>query len=156
MAVDPAGNVYVADFGNHRIQKFDGSGSFLLEWGGLGEETGRLNNPIRLACDAAGDVYVADHHNHRIQKFTPSGTYVMDWGTLGAGPGQFDHVNGIAIGPNGHVFATDLDNNRIEKFGFVSVTAPAGVEASSWTRIKARFHVPGSGALRQLDASSTR
>jgi DNA-binding beta-propeller fold protein YncE len=73
VAVDSFGNVYVADLGNNRIQKFDSSGTFLGEWGGYGSGDGQFSYPQGVAVDSSGNVYVADTNNHRIQKFTYSG-----------------------------------------------------------------------------------
>ena len=69
MATDGSGNVYVADAGNHRIQKFDASGTFLTAWGSYGSGDGQFAYPSGVATDASGNVYVADTDNHRIQKF---------------------------------------------------------------------------------------
>jgi sugar lactone lactonase YvrE len=103
IATDAAGNVYVADTGNNRIQKFDSLGNFQRAWGrdvdigvgggyeictvaasckvgatgGLG---GELNNPGGIATDAAGSVYVADTGNNRIQKFDSLGNFQRAWG----------------------------------------------------------------------------
>ena len=71
IAVDTAGNIYVADQGNHRIQKFDGEGNFLTKWGTWGFEIGEFWNPSGVAIDAADNVYVADQTNGRIQVFEP-------------------------------------------------------------------------------------
>src|SRR4030042_1741132 len=45
VAVDSSGNVYVADLGNHRIQKFDSSGGFITKWGSSGSGDGQFNYP---------------------------------------------------------------------------------------------------------------
>ncbi|MDX6607988.1 MAG: hypothetical protein QOD14_2528 [Solirubrobacterales bacterium] len=109
-ATDAAGNVYVTDYMNNRVQKFNSSGSFLRAWGkdvvaagpdetGTGFEIcvagvdtcqiggdystalgGELNNPIGIATDSAGGVYVADSSNNRIQKYDSSGTFLLAWG----------------------------------------------------------------------------
>jgi tripartite motif-containing protein 71 len=65
VATDAAGNVYVADSGNDRIQKFASSGAFLTGWGCGGARNGRFNGPHEAATDAAGNVYVGDF-NYRI------------------------------------------------------------------------------------------
>jgi len=65
-----SGIVYVADFNNSRIQKFDASGTFPLTWGSLGSVDGAFNTPEGVATDTSGNVYVADTFNDRIQKFT--------------------------------------------------------------------------------------
>ena len=64
-----SGNVYVADFGNGRIQKFDGSGTFLTKWGTPGSAGGQFKFPQGVATDASGNIYVVDLGNYRIQKF---------------------------------------------------------------------------------------
>jgi tripartite motif-containing protein 71 len=69
VATDAAGNVYVADAGNNRIQKFSSTGAYLTQWGSEGSGNGQFNGPIGMATDAAGNVYVADAANNRIQKF---------------------------------------------------------------------------------------
>ena len=89
IALDSAGNVYVCDTDNDRIQKFTSSGAFVTLWGGPGFRVGQLDDPEGIATDSAGNVYVADTFNDRIQKFTSSGVYVTQWGTFGSGNGQF-------------------------------------------------------------------
>lgn len=69
VAVDGAGNVYVADTDNYRIQKFDSAGGFLAKWGSNGRGDGQFHAPYGVAVDASGNVYVADPDNYRIQKF---------------------------------------------------------------------------------------
>ncbi len=49
-----SGNVYVVDTGNHRIQKFDGNGTFLCAWGNRGKTEGQLNFPYGIAVDKEG------------------------------------------------------------------------------------------------------
>jgi len=68
VAVDSNGNVYVADYGNHRIEKFDSGGGFLTKWGNYGTGDGQFTCPEGVAADSGGNVYVADNYNHRIQK----------------------------------------------------------------------------------------
>jgi len=69
VAVDSAGNIYVAGNIDHRIQKFTSEGVFITKWGGSGTGDGEFNNPCEVAVDSTGNVYVADRNNHRIQKF---------------------------------------------------------------------------------------
>src|SRR5919199_780072 len=69
VAVDPAGNVYVADTLNDRIQKFSGSGQFQAAWDSAGSPAGQLDNPSGIAVDARGNVYVADSGNDGVQAF---------------------------------------------------------------------------------------
>jgi DNA-binding beta-propeller fold protein YncE len=69
IAVDNEGNVYVADTGNNRIQKFSNDGKFIAKWGSYGTGEGQLNEPKGVAVDRFGNVYVVDSGNHRIQLF---------------------------------------------------------------------------------------
>ena len=117
IAVDSAGNVYVADTANHRIQKFDDQGNFLLKWGAPGSGAGQFNSPKGVAVDSVDNVYVVDSGNHRIQKFTASGSFVTAWGSLGSGPGQFNQPFGVAVDSQDNVYVTDTGNDRVQKFG---------------------------------------
>ncbi len=74
VAVDASGNVYVADRGNNRIEKFDTNGNYLAQWGTSGSGSGQFNQPFGVAVDSSGNVYVADTDNNRIEKFVPYGT----------------------------------------------------------------------------------
>lgn len=116
IAADAAGNLYVADITNHRIQKFDPDGEFLLEWGGQGTDPGQLDTPTSVAVDTAGLVWVADRHNHRIQWFENDGTFVGELGVPGSAPVEFDEPVGIATSTDGYVYVTDLGNHRVQKF----------------------------------------
>src|SRR5213592_803022 len=80
VATDGSGNVYVADSGNHRIQKFDANGTFLTAWGSPGSGDGQFRGPEGVATDASGHVYVTDYYGGRIQKFDANGTFLTAWG----------------------------------------------------------------------------
>ena len=116
VAVDSAGNVYVTDLGNHRVEKFTSGGSFIMSWGGGGTGNGQFSGPEGIAIDATDNVYVADTGNHRIQKFNTSGTFVTKWGTNGTGDGQFNAPAGVSADTLGDVYVADAGNNRIQKF----------------------------------------
>src|SRR6185295_9898658 len=116
IATDSSGNVYVADSGNNRIQKFDSSGSFLAKWGSFGSGDGQFNGPQGIATDSSGNVYVADSANSRIQKFDSSGSFLAKWGSFGSGDGQFNSPRGIATDSSGNVYVADSANSRIQKF----------------------------------------
>jgi DNA-binding beta-propeller fold protein YncE len=116
IAVDALGNVYVADDGNNRIQKFDSTGTYITQWGSSGNGNGEFNDPRSLAVDDSGNVYVVDTDNNRIQKFDSDGTYLTQWGTVGTGNGQFDNPYNIALSASGNVYVVDTFNFRIQKF----------------------------------------
>jgi len=123
VAVDKAGNIYVADTLNHRIQKFDPGGAFLTKWGAKGDGDGQFNEPWDIAVDNDGNVYVADTWNHRIQKFAADGKFLLKWGAFGdtrgapGGPtGVFYGPRAIAVDKDGNLLVTDTGNKRIQKF----------------------------------------
>ncbi len=72
IAVDGAGDVYVSDTGNHRIEKFDKEGNFITQWGGYGNGDGQFNFPYGIAVDAKGSVFAVDSGNTRVQQFMPA------------------------------------------------------------------------------------
>jgi DNA-binding beta-propeller fold protein YncE len=80
VAVDAAGNVYVADTTNNRIQKFTAAGQFISQFGTFGTDAGELTNPNAVAVDSAGNAFVADRSNHRVMQFDASGAFVRGWG----------------------------------------------------------------------------
>ena len=83
VAVDGAGNLYIADSGNHRIRKVDSAGT-ISTIAGTGRDGFRgdggpateawLTNPYDVAVDGAGNLYIADYANRRIRKLTPGGS----------------------------------------------------------------------------------
>ena len=126
VAVDPAGNVYVADSDNHRVQKFTSNGRFIRKWGTRGPAPGQLDYPVGVATDSRGNVYVVENSfdNQRVQKFTSTGAFIRQWGGEGAGDGQFSDPTAIATDAAGNVYVSDPGspvpgfpgNNRIQKF----------------------------------------
>jgi YYY domain-containing protein len=133
---DAAGNFYVVDTQNERIQKFDSTGKWLAIIGSKGNGDGQFNpysdtavgtGPGGIAVDAAGNIYVADTWNHRIQKFDKDGNYVTAWGSFinltdpTASADQDAHSKfygprGVAIGPDGNIYVTDTGNKRVAIF----------------------------------------
>ena len=69
--------MYVADYGNNRIQVLNRNLTFSHMFGSHGSNEGQFNYPCGVTIDDnTGDVYVADYWNHRIQKFTSDGKFV--------------------------------------------------------------------------------
>jgi DNA-binding beta-propeller fold protein YncE len=118
VGIDAAGNVYVADFGNSRIVKFNPAGQVTRTWPTLPD------GPTGVAIDSEGHVFVAIHrvHEHYVQKFDSDGTVLAEFGTTGGGDGQFrvdDHHQGpeeMVIGRSGHVYVTDSGAFRVIEF----------------------------------------
>ena len=113
IAVDPNGNVFVADTNNGRIEKFSPTGTFLDIIGTKGSGQGQLAAPNGIAVDRTGNIYVADASNHRVQKLTADGKLIAEW--KGPDPG-FYGPRRIAIGPDDSVYVVDQGHNRIVKF----------------------------------------
>lgn len=121
VAVDPFGNVIVADTYNNRILKFSRDGNLLFklgaDGGASGSADGHFDKPRGVATDADGDIYVADTRNYRIQKFSPDGEFIGSWGTRGTGNGQFwDGPYDVVVDSHWYVYATDPAFHRIQKF----------------------------------------
>lgn len=123
VAVDGSGNMYVADFANHRIQKLTQATNTWSEWGkaggGEGSGLGEFNAPVGVAVDNIGNVYVAELGNHRIQKLTVSTNTWSEWGKSGGGPGdalgEFNTPIGVAVDSDRNVYVADYSNHRVQK-----------------------------------------
>jgi len=116
VALGPAGELYVTDTGNKRVQVFDTEGLFLREFGGAGSGPGQLDEPVGIAVNAAGEVYVADTWNERVQVFTSAGEYLRQWSVAGweiADPEVKPH---LALDSQNNVYLTDFTHNRILSF----------------------------------------
>jgi len=116
IALDQAGNVYVADEWFNRISIFTKDGDWVGKWGTPGSGDGETNRPSGLAFDKDDNLYVVDSLNNRIQKFTKDGKFIAKWGTVGSGAGEFNMPWGIDIDTEGHVYVTDWRNDRVQKF----------------------------------------
>ncbi len=123
IAVDKAGNVYVADTWNHRIEKFDSNGKFLTTWGTNGDTRGNVQSvptqfygPRAIAVDPQGNLYVTDTGNKRVLKFSPTGDPLGQYGGVGSDNGQFQEPVGIGTDSSGNVYVADTWNQRIQKF----------------------------------------
>lgn len=120
---DSAGAIYAGDYGGpiDRIQKFDGEGNFLLQFGSRGSGPGQFRRPqgLAVARDRSGreTLLVADSCNHRVQRFGLEGEFIVQWGTLGDGPGEFKYPFGVAAeeGPGGDIFVVEWSNNRVQR-----------------------------------------
>ncbi|HLD58550.1 MAG TPA: SMP-30/gluconolactonase/LRE family protein [archaeon] len=81
ITVDSQGNLYVADSGNHRIQKFDSQGNYITSFGGnYGFGTGKLLYPYGISADPTYNiVYVTDPLNNQISLYSKTGAFLYSW-----------------------------------------------------------------------------
>ncbi len=141
IAIDPSGRfIYVADTGNHRIQKFTTDGQFVAAWDQtsvIDTEIGtteKFSEPWDVAIAPDGAIFVADTWNHRIQKLGADGRPIISWGLFGqygtaegaVGQSAFYGPRSIVVGSNGQVYVSDTGNKRIQVFD------PDGQFAFQW------------------------
>ena len=72
--------MYVADTGNHRVQKFFSGGTYITQWGIEGNGESQFNSPTGLTVDGTEFIFVADTGNHRVQKFDFDSVFQTQWG----------------------------------------------------------------------------
>lgn len=118
VGLDANGNVYIADTGNDRVQKFDSQGNFIMQFGNttLPDRNDFMDSPNDVAVDSAGNIYVTDTNNQRIQKFNSNGGLVLSWGEAGTGNGQLSTPTSIVVDSNNYIYVADQGNNRLQKF----------------------------------------
>jgi len=134
IAVDSAGNVYVADRDNNRIQKFTSDGTFILAFTGPpNPDPNHFNGPSHLALDPQGNLLVSNEGGYRIEKFSPSGAYLATYGDLAT---FRDNPRGVAADSAGNVYVALPNAKQIDKF------APGGGLLTSWTTAVATHQNP--------------
>jgi sugar lactone lactonase YvrE len=120
LKIDHAGFVWIADIGNHVVEKYTPEGKLLLtlgQKGKAGRDTKHLHMPCDMAIGPDGNIYVADGYgNARVIVFDEKGGYLREWGELGSAPGQFSIAHAIALDSKGRLFVADRNNVRIQIF----------------------------------------
>lgn len=154
IAVDAAGNLYVTDTGNKRIQVFDADGNFLTQYGGGGVTEGRFDEPVGLAIaphadgTAGGTLFVADTWNRRIQKLDVR----IDDLLSGSGEGSDLVINFVKEWPVEGWSSQSVVNKpylAVDSAGTVVASDPEGFRVLAWDsegQFKATFGLYGSDA----------
>ena len=141
LAADLAGNVYVADFGNHCVRKISPDG-LISTVAGLTPDT-QISGPRNLAVDSSGNLYIADFTASRVYRLTPRGVFTAYAGSATAsGLGdnglatlaRLQNPAGLAVDFAGALYIADSGNKRIRKVSggiisslAVTVVTPIGL-----------------------------
>ena len=152
VAVDAAGNLYIADTNNNRIRKVApggtistvaGTGTSGYSGDGGPATSAQLHYPSGVAVDSSGNLYIADSYNYRIRKVAPGGTIstLAGTGTQGysgdGGPAtsaKLDYPYGVAVDSSGNLYIADMRNYRVRKVapgGTISTVAGTGTSGYS-------------------------
>lgn len=124
IAIDTAGNLYITDAGNKRVQKFAPDGTFLAAFGGAGQGEGKFLEPVGIAIDNNGDIYVADTWNRRIQRFNSQFRF-RDQITVPGWEGEsIMNKPYLAIDLSGVILVSDPEGNRLLRFTPVVGSSP--------------------------------
>jgi hypothetical protein len=129
IAVDPSGNIFIADTHNHRIREVSGGKISTFAGNGapgfLGESTPAVNAaldyPLGVAVDAFGNIYIADSNNERVRRVDASGTITTVvangqqgfFGDKGSPIGASLDTPSAVLPINGHFLIADKNNQRI-------------------------------------------
>lgn len=131
IAFAPDGSFYIADVGNHRIQKFGPDRQFITAWGSKVDLASKERDPgqfytvIDLVVDEQSRVYVLDSYRNEylpdsgigaVQIFDADGQFLAEWGEYGSKPGQLSGPFGIGIDLDGTILIAEFDNNRVQRF----------------------------------------
>jgi len=126
--IDSAGNLYVVDGGNFRVQVFDQEGKFLSQIGQLGRRYGQFARPKGVATDADANVYVSDAAHGNFQIFDAQGQLLL---FVGNRQEKFERASymlpaGIAVDEDGRVYMIDQYFRKLDIFRPVTLKESEG------------------------------
>jgi len=120
LRIDHEGNIWVADFGQHIVQKFTPEGKLLQTLGVKGEkgkDETHFNMPTDMAITPAGEIFITDGYgNRRVVHLDKNGKYVNEWGGYGTEPGKFVLPHAIVVDSQGKLYVADRNSGRIQVF----------------------------------------
>ena len=138
VALDQAGNVYVADEWLNRISIFTKDGEWVGKWGTEGSGDGAIKSPSGMVFDADDNLLLVDSQNSRVQRFTKDGKFISSFGSQGSGDGQFNLPWGIDVDSDDYIYVADWRNDRIQKFtkdgAFLMAFGSSGSEPGEFNR----------------------
>jgi len=111
VAVNAAGDLWVLDRGNTRVEEFNEAGRYLRQFGSQGSGEGQLSSPDALAVDSEGDVWVLDTGNERVEEFGADGEFVR-----AVGAGMLGQAEGIAFDRHGDLWVSSTSQGRLLVF----------------------------------------
>ncbi|MDH4128026.1 MAG: VWA domain-containing protein [Spirochaetota bacterium] len=111
--INSKGDIYISDFGNDRIHKFNSNKKYLFSYGKSGSNDKEFYGPQGLAIDENDNLYVVDKGNHRIQKFDDDGNFLIMFGKSGNEKDELLNPTDIAIVKD-KIYVTDTGNKRIQ------------------------------------------
>ena len=160
ITIDASGNLFIADFGNHKIRKITSAG-VVTTFAGSGtpssaDGTGTaasFSSPAGLAIDATGNLFCTEAGGNKIRKITSTAvvTTIAGSGSGGSADGtgataSFSEPRGVAVDASGNIYVADRSNNKIRKItsaGVVTTFAGSGtVGSADGTGTAASFYQP--------------
>lgn len=162
LAVDAAGNLYIADSANNRVRRVAangiistvaGNGTAGVSGDGGPATSAELNRPFAVAVDAGGNLFIADYNNWRIREVTPNGIITTIAGGTGVGytgdgfiatNAKLNFPTGVAVDSSGHVYIADSSNNVIRMLTPMAPSVPGGSIASAGAFGGFQSAAPGS------------
>ncbi|KAL5496843.1 hypothetical protein EMCRGX_G013208 [Ephydatia muelleri] len=108
--------LYVADTGNHRVQKLTSSGKFLHKFGQQGSGQGQFNSPVAVIIDSNNKLIVSDYSNYRIQIFNENGGWLLTIDGNGSGNHSFQSPWGLDLDPQGNIHVAAHGSDTIKVF----------------------------------------
>jgi RHS repeat-associated protein len=116
VTVDPAGDVWVADTGNSRVQEFSSTGTFIRQFGSAGSGEEYLHSPKGITIGPEGNVFVADTARGRVVAYSAAGVRQYQFGSTGSGLQNMKTPAALAFDSSSNAFVLDTGNNRVEKW----------------------------------------
>jgi hypothetical protein len=135
LAADKAGNIYVADTVNHRVQKLSPVGDAVKDWGA----NLKLFAPSRVRIAPDNTIYILDTGHHRVVQASPEGEMLATFGSQGDKDGELHEPTEIVIIGN-NIYVADTFNLRISIFDlkgkFIKSWPVTHWEARSWNKFR--------------------